>query len=89
MEKKLTFLENVCQWRESGLDRVPLVKVVELLVPCILLLLICPIYFREKYLVLKTLLQGESLSLDAIQLRNNATCSCINAIHAIIEQSIP
>ncbi len=36
MEKYLKFLENVHQWSESGREKVPLVEVMELLVPCIL-----------------------------------------------------
>jgi len=36
MEKYLTFLENVRQWHEDGRDRVPIIEILELLVPCIL-----------------------------------------------------
>jgi hypothetical protein len=36
MEKYIFFLLNVRRWKEEGVEKVPLVKVVELLIPCIL-----------------------------------------------------
>ena len=36
MEKYIKFLENVRQWSDSGREFVPLVELVELLIPCIL-----------------------------------------------------
>jgi hypothetical protein len=36
MEKYILFLENVRKWDEDGHDKVPLVEVLELLIPCIL-----------------------------------------------------
>jgi hypothetical protein len=36
LERSIALLENVKKWHESGLESVPLVEVVELLIPCIL-----------------------------------------------------
>lgn len=36
MEKPLHYLENLCEWSESRRDKVALVEILELLIPCIL-----------------------------------------------------
>ena len=36
MEKYIKYLENVRQWNEDGRDTVPLIEILELLIPCIL-----------------------------------------------------
>ena len=35
-EKRIQFLLTVCQWHQEGIEKVPLVEIIELLVPCIL-----------------------------------------------------
>jgi len=111
MEKYIKFLENVRQWSDSGREFVPLVELVELLIPCIL-----PLENRVGEKIISTIIKkgidvydlgrkegfieqlsktfqtqvfgtvefpsqwklryskdGGHLTLDAIQLRNNAT----------------
>jgi hypothetical protein len=36
LEQTIQFLLNVCQWHQEGVEKVPLVEFVELLIPCIL-----------------------------------------------------
>lgn len=36
MEKPVKYLDNLCKWNETGCDKVALVEILELLIPCIL-----------------------------------------------------
>jgi hypothetical protein len=125
LEKYICFLEHIRKWNEGGHDKVPLIEVLELLIPCILHLenrvgekLITAIlrkaldlqdlaskeeFIQELQRTLQTKIFGTenapsqwklrydkeagtgTISLESIQLRNNAARSCVNSIDQIIE----